>query len=418
MIEFRNLALSHAVGATGLIAVLYGFANAAAGMRLQQHFAAAGVGPHATLALLALIAAGWIALWRWWLSRTSRGDGAFLILALSAWLAACVAMIHFYPALNACALAYAGGNDRDDALDAATRSLLALSHPYTTAYVKVACNIHLGPGGSPYSPMPGALILAAPFVLVFGASAWQSPFWSLAWIAMLRDLLGSWRSAAGLILLTILSPQVFASEFVTGGDLFAYTLQALVSSYLVWRVPWGSWLSVAALPALLGVTLSTRPQMIVVLPMLFVLLTHTEGPWRALLKVVVATVTWAAVTLPFALLDPASFDPLHAGRLVDAFDVLLSHARWWLAGLLGVLLLVFAVRSLRDFESFCVATGVLLISSALYLTAMESLLHGRVELLRFSWYGLAGWTFVATGLWRWAISGSRRSQSEGITTDG
>jgi hypothetical protein len=403
-IPSRRSALPDSVGAIALIALLYAFANAAAVLRLQQYFAPASIGPYATLALLAMIAAGWMALWRRWAWRASGSELLFFAIASSAWLAACVAMIHFYPRLDACALAYAGGNDRDDALDAATRSLLAFKHPYATAYAKEACNIHLGPGGSPFSPMPGALVLAAPFVLLLGAGAWQNLFWSLAWIAVLRDLFGGWRRAAGLVVLTILSPQVFAAEFVTGGDLFAYTLQALVSSYLVWRARGRGLVPSAALPALLGVALSTRPHMIVVLPMLFLLLARTEGPRPALLKVGVASVAWIAVTLPFAFLDPASFDPMHAGRVVDAFDVLLPHARWWLAGLMGVLLLAFALRGLRDFESFCVATGIVLLSAAVFLTVMESILEGRVELLRFSWYGLAGWTFVATGLWNRATS--------------
>ena len=84
------------------IAIVFGFVNAAAGVRLQAYFAGGvAAGPLATWALLTLAALAWLGAWRV-VARGSAAGSAFTALALAAWGAVALAMLLLYPDVNAC----------------------------------------------------------------------------------------------------------------------------------------------------------------------------------------------------------------------------------------------------------------------------------------------------------------------------
>lgn len=374
------------------------FVSIATVLRAQQYFSPfPKAGTLTIFFLLTFITIGWIILWPHVLTRRSVDEKKFFFTAFSLWAVISFITVYFYPLINSCQL-YSGGSDRDEALDVATRSLLDFSYPYLAKLKVAACNINIGPGGNPISPMPGELCLAIPFVLI-GASAWQNLFWLLAWMFILRDLLSSWRNVDGLFFLVVLSPTVFAAELLTGGDLLAISLQAFVCAYLVWRVKGSTWLHHLILPAFLGIALSSRPQMILVLPLLLALLRDTQGWQEARIKTVVAASSWGLITLPFYFANPANFSPLHANKFFERFSNVLPYSQWYLVVLMAVLLGFYFRKTYRDFQDFCIALGTLLIIPPIYLTVLSSISHGQLEMLEFSWYGLTGWIFLASGLW-------------------
>lgn len=78
---------------------------------------------------------------------------------------------------------YGPGSDCDDALNIAAAELTQGHFPY---YLKTYFN-------NPISPMPGAVLLATPFVLL-GTSAYQSIFWLIVFLLTIKTYLNSWRS--------------------------------------------------------------------------------------------------------------------------------------------------------------------------------------------------------------------------------
>ena len=109
------------------------------------------VGPLTVFSLLTLVAAAWIFSWQRGLAQAGRDESVYLFSLMLLWVIISLATIYIYPLFNSCQQ-YSGGSDRDEALDAATRSLLNFSYPYLAQVKSLACNINVGPGGNPISP--------------------------------------------------------------------------------------------------------------------------------------------------------------------------------------------------------------------------------------------------------------------------
>jgi hypothetical protein len=232
------------------------------------------------------------------------------------------------------------GSDADDALNLAVGELLHGRYPY---YVQTYLH-------NAIANLPGAILLAAPFVLL-GNSAYQNLFWLAVFFFAVSRLTRSWRR--GLILgwtLLIFSPVVM-NYVVTGGDDLANSIYVLV--FVLLAVQWVSradaplWKRV--FPALLlGVGLSSRANFLLVVPQLFAVLTIKAG-WRAALRyVAVAAAVFAAVTIPFWIHDPAGFTPLHAqSHKVTEFQAILPFAGLVVPALGGVIAITLASRSIK-----------------------------------------------------------------------
>ncbi len=236
-----------------------------------------------------------------------------------------------YPLTNAGAVR--GGSDSDDALDVAAAQLLHGRYPY-------AARTYLD---NPISPLPGAILLAAPFVLL-GASAYQNLFWLALFYLALRAYLKDGRSPLLLLWTALaLSPAVW-HQIVTGTDYLANSLYVLL--FMLWLIraaagPAGRDRRAILFAILLGVGLSSRANFLLLLPLLFAALARLAGPKAAARYVALSGLSFLAVTLPFFLHDPAGFSPLHTTDELGRFDVVLPHAGVWIsaaaAALAGVL---------------------------------------------------------------------------------
>lgn len=229
------------------------------------------------------------------------------------------------------------GSDRANALDVALGELTAGRYPYAaTTYL-----------GNPITPLPGALLLAAPFRFLLGSAAWQN----VAWTALLLPLLhGGWRlrPAPTLVwLLTVAGGLEVWREFLIGDDLVSGTVPALAAAGWTLRIARaedGGSVRLAAAAVALGVTTCTRPHLALVVAIVAVAVGLRAGRRRGLLVGGVAGLVWVALVVPFLLGGLARFSPLHvAAKVTDerglsvgivaiglAAVLLLGVVLWWL----------------------------------------------------------------------------------------
>jgi hypothetical protein len=198
------------------------------------------------------------------------------------------------------------GSDRDEALDAATGALLRGQFPYAT-----------GPGG-PISPMPGELLLAAPFLLLLGTATYQTFFWLAAFFATARASLASPRQAVIVMASMLVLCPASVHEMVTGGDLLANAIWVMVFAMatVVASSPRGAISAAIAL----GIGLSSRAHFAAILPIVFLAACRKCGARAAVVRCAATTVALLAVTFPFYLYDPARFSPLHMVSRLDALS--------------------------------------------------------------------------------------------------
>jgi hypothetical protein len=189
------------------------------------------------------------------------------------------------------------GSDRADALNVALGQLAQGHYPYTaTTYL-----------GNPISPLPGALLLAAPFWWVSGNAAWQN----LAWLVLLLPLVnGGWRPRPRptvLWALTILGGLEVLRECVVGDDLVSGAVPAVAAvAWTLRAARTGPTWVLAGTAVLLGVATCTRPHMVLVLVIAVAAVGAAAGARRALVAGVCA-----ALIVPFLLGGVARFSPLH-----------------------------------------------------------------------------------------------------------
>ena len=223
-----------------------------------------------------------------------------LLLALLTFLGLVLVFSILYPMAQAGIVG--GGSDQDDALNIAATELIHGRYPY---YPKTYLD-------NPIAPLPGAVILAVPFVLL-GNSAYQNIFWLAVFFLAVKSYLNS--SSLSLALLwtiLIFSPSVL-QNVVTGVDHPANTIYVLL--FIWWMVlsisksDLASWKKLVP-SALLGIGLSSRSNFILLLPLLFSTLVQTAG-WKPAIKYIAVTgLVFVAITIPFWLYDPRGFVPL------------------------------------------------------------------------------------------------------------
>jgi hypothetical protein len=213
------------------------------------------------------------------------------------------------------------GSDREDALRIELNAVRHHQYPYDTRTFL----------GNPPTPLPGAMLLAAPFFAI-GHIAWQNFLWlALFFFFTLRFF--RYRSTALFFLAVLL---LFApgnlSDFTSGGDYltnFFYLAIAVVLFARSLDLPF-----YACVPAaiFLGVTLSSRIVYSVVLIPLLALALQRSPRSRAFFLFAVVLLSAAAITLP--VFSPHPFTHLlqqlnqNSGKLRYISSSL--HPRWTL----------------------------------------------------------------------------------------
>ena len=223
-----------------------------------------------------------------------------LVLAAAIFILSIVLFSVIYPYANSGAIG--GGSDRDDALNIAATELVNQRYPYSqTTYL-----------GNPITPFPGAVILSIPFFLL-GNSAYQNLFWiAVGYLAVWKFLSDS--RLALIFLLAITLTPVTLQQLATGGDLVTNALYVVVPIIMLLDFTTGKSHKLKhTIPVaiLLGLSLSSRSNYLLLLPMLLGLSLYF-GHWKtALVYFFIPLSTFMAITLPFYINNAGSFSPVH-----------------------------------------------------------------------------------------------------------
>jgi hypothetical protein len=301
---------------------------------IQKYFGKPGLVIYAVVAPAAL----WLTFryGSWVLSLLSQQNCLYLLLLTFVALVAIFAVV--YPKAN---LHIAGrGSDADDGLNLAANQLLNGRYPY---YARTYLD-------NPLSPLPGAILLAIPFVLL-GSSAYQNLFWLAVFCFVLFRTMQSWRGTLILFWTILIFSPVVMNHLVTGGDYPANTVYVL--GFMLLTLSWGaradspSWKKLLAV-LLLGIGLSSRANFLLLMPQLFSALTLRAG-WRtAATYSALALMACAAITIPFWIHDPAGFTPFHnQAHKVAEFQGILPFASLVVPALGGCIALALAWSSIR-----------------------------------------------------------------------
>jgi hypothetical protein len=228
-----------------------------------------------------------------------------------AWFAAFwMVMVGIYAVLYPIANShvFGRGSDSEDALRVAASQMLQCHFPY---YPRTYL-------GDPITPMPGALLLATPFLMI-GRVSFQNPVWLGLLILSCLRFFRFRSSALAFLVVTTLANAIALENFVVGADFFVNVWYICITTHLFLRACEKStarWQFILA-SILLGIALSSRAVYIVIPPLLLAyLMQHEKGVMIAISRIAVPVVTAIVVTAPFYFYDPAHFSPLHVvGKL-------------------------------------------------------------------------------------------------------
>ncbi|MFC1935225.1 hypothetical protein ACFLX9_00435 [Chloroflexota bacterium] len=168
--------------------------------------------------------------------------------------------------------------------------------------------------------LPGATILATPFVVLLGTSAYQNIFWGAASFYLFGRYMGSMRSSLMLAAPILLGLPSIVREFIAGSE---YLTNSLVVTLVVLGI--GSYSRLGprqrtALAVFSGLALSWRVNFLTVIPPMVSFLIQNIGLRPALRYISVPSVIFVAVTVPFWAYDPDSFSPIHVARRITEFS--------------------------------------------------------------------------------------------------
>lgn len=356
---------------------------------LGKYFGGIGILLYSLLGLAAVLV-GYHFIWPVFQRSISERTG--LILAAATLIFLIIEVAFGYPLANSGRIG--PGSDVDDALIIGAGELLKGNYPY---YLKTYL-------GLPLSPLPGAMLLAVPWVL-FGALEYQNVFWLGILFVMLWYAMKSSVPAIALFwAILLLSPTVHQS-LVTGSDYISNTIYVLAAAWFLIKYATDAeapaWKKI--LPAvLLGIALSSRTNFLLVMPICFVTLARAAGWKEAIRSSAIAAASLVLVTLPFWAFDPAGFTPIttQAVRLRQLDEVLPYSGRLIpaSAGLIGAALAF--RKNAANLASFLLNNGIV----QLYLIVTTSIVYAihsnKLNLfMNNSGYGLFGLFFGALGCW-------------------
>lgn len=286
-----------------------------------------------------------------------------------------------------------GGSDNDDALNIAVAELLNGRYPY---YPKTYL-------GNPISPLPGALLLAVPFVALFGNSAYQNLFWISAFFIAMKSYFRDGRLAL-LLLWVIFASPIVLNLFIIGSDYISNSLYVLL--FILWmlssasRPDYGECKKI--LPAIsLGIGLSSRSNFVLLLPLIFSALIQKVG-WRHAIKYTAVTcITFTVITTPFYLYDPQGFSPLHTANILGQFQSVVPFSGFVIPAITGIIALILALSQSIDntLDNLFRNCMIVLAFPVLCGIALSSINSGRVD-FSFAFFGAFFLFFGVVSAWR------------------
>ena len=254
------------------------------------------------------------------------------------------------------------GSDDDDAMNIAVFELLHGRYPY---YARTYL-------GNLIHHLPGAVLLAAPFVLL-GTSALQNLFWLALFFFVLRRELSSSSAALRWFWLMLIFSPIVVFRIITGTGHVTNAIYVMLG--LWWLVnakhktlPAAAW----------GVALSSRANFLLLIPLPFGWLVQRQG-WNAALKSLLLTcIVCAIFTLPFYFYDPQGFAPLEASDRLTRFNDVLPYTGWAIGIGMAALSFSLALRPMQTssalwlncalVQAFPVITGYFLGRDLVFLT--------------------------------------------------
>jgi hypothetical protein len=179
------------------------------------------------------------------------------------------------------------GSDREDALRIELDAVRHHQYPYSTRTFL----------GNPPTPLPGAMLLAAPFFAV-GHIAWQNFLWlALFFVFTLRFFRYRATALLFLTLFLLLAPG-HLSDFTSGGDYLTNFFYVAIAIALFYSSLGTSIYTSVPAALFLGVTLSSRIIYALVLIPLLALTSQRTSRTRTALLFLLILVAACAVTLP------------------------------------------------------------------------------------------------------------------------
>lgn len=292
-----------------------------------------------------------------------------------------------------------GGSDRDEALNTAVTELLNGRYPYYLKTFVPGLPHQLGLDGNPISPLPGELLFAIPFVIL-GNGAYQNFFWLGLLFLTTKKYLQDGRLALLLFWSLLLLSPVCLSEIMTGGDLLANNLWILIFLLsLTTKANNKSVLKFSILVILLGIGLSSRPNYLLLIPLIYTIFLTQWSWYQGTLYFILLNSIVIMVTFPFYFYDPEGFSPLHVYNKLAQFNTILPFAGIVIPLITGVVssLLAFQRMNSLILLKSCAVVQALPVIAAVILSSISK---GQVNLIDFSWYGLNFLFFAVLAFWK------------------
>jgi hypothetical protein len=225
------------------------------------------------------------------------------ILAAATWLILVLGFGIVYPRVNT--TSPTAGSDDDDAHDVGVAAILSGQSPYgRLTYLD-----------NELYPLPGAYVLAAPFVVTGGASR-QALFWLPLFFLVVRRRVIDVRTPLLLAWVVGLSAAVL-HEVVTGSSYSSSTIAVLLGiGAVVWSR--GHW----AAALFCGIAMCSRVNFVLLIAPLWTLLWRTAGIRMAIRVTAIVVAVFVALLVPF---EPwgHTFPPVTGGmarlRILDIF---------------------------------------------------------------------------------------------------
>jgi len=266
---------------------------------VHKYSGTAGAAAYAAIAALAVAAAPRLPIPR---SRRGRRTVAVATIAVIV-----IVFAMMYPAVNVHTPGV--GSDDDDAYNTGARALIEGRSPYSErTYL-----------GNVLHQLPGAFVLAAPFVIA-GTSALQNLFWLPAFFLAVRKETDE-AAALRLSWLVIAASPTVLHQVITGTGHAANTIYVALGLWWLTRT-----VHTNIAGAFWGVAVASRANFLLLLPLAFGWLWQHRG-WRTAVAAMAFTCGVAtALVFPFYLDDPMQFGPLEAADRLLRFNAVFAYA--------------------------------------------------------------------------------------------